>query len=172
MLIFVLIAVAVASVPSETDVLAQSQAGKMLCSNPDVNTKTCSTIDTFSKSADGTITDVGEVLISPDQAVTLEVSTTVQIENVTVCGMMALGDLEKGQVRVNGTLLPPERNAAAMKKLVEKLRPLAGRKVCEALRLEDGQLLKYGQVERVDINLPGKPVRWVMQDDGYRVAPR
>ncbi|KQN04482.1 hypothetical protein ASE85_05455 [Sphingobium sp. Leaf26] len=172
MLIFVLVAMAVASTPPETDVLAQLQAGKVLCSNPDAGTKTCSTIDTFSKSADGTIIDVGEILISPDQPVTLEVSTTVQIESGTICGMMALGDLEKGQVRVNGTLLPPERNAAVMNKLVEKLKPLAGRKVCEALRLQDGQLMKYGQVERIDINLPGKPVRWVIKDDGYKVAPR
>jgi hypothetical protein len=171
MLILVLMA-AMSSTPPETDVLAQMQAGKVLCSNPDIATKTCSTIDTFSRSADGSIIDVGEALISPDQPITLEVASTVQIQNGTICGTLALSDLETAQVRVNGAPLPPERNAAVMNKLAEKLMPLAGRKVCEALRLQDGQLLKYGQVERVDINLPGKPVRWVMPTEGYKVAPR
>lgn len=171
MLPLVLIATAAAAMPLDIDVLAQSISGKVLCSSPDAATKTCSTIDRFSKKEDGSITNVGEVLISPDQAVTLEISTTVQIDNGTICGEMALSDLEKGRLRVNGTLLSPERNAAGMSKLIEKLKPLAGRKVCEALRLEDGRLFKYGQVERIDINLPGKPVRWVAIDEGYKVAP-
>jgi hypothetical protein len=49
---------------------------------------------------------------------------------------------------------------------------MAGRKVCEGLQVEDGQLVKYGQVERVDLKLPGKPVSWISPADGYRVAPR
>lgn len=171
MLTIILIVAAAAGTPSQTDILAQSIEGNVLCSNPDMASKTCSSIDRFSRSEDGTITDVGEVLMSPDQPVTLEVATTVKITNGTICGEMALDDLEKGRLRVNGTSLPPERNAAAMSKVVEKLKPLAGRKVCEALRIQNGQLLKYGQVERIDINLPGKRVRWVAQTDGYRVAP-
>lgn len=171
MLPLVLIATAAVAMPLETDVLAQSISGKMLCTNPDTATKTCSTIDRFFKAEDGSISNVGEILISPDQAVTLEISTIVEIDNGSVCGEMALSDLEKGRLRVNGTPLSPERNAAGMSKLIEKLKPLAGRKVCEALRLEGGRLFKYGQIERIDINLPGKPVRWVAVDEGYKVAP-
>ncbi len=73
---------------------------------------------------------------------------------------------------MNGTLFPPDRNGAALSKLIERLKPMAGREACEVLRIQDGELRKYGQVERVDLNLPGKPVSWINPADGYRVAPR
>ena len=161
------------SVPaSEADVLAQLRSGKMLCSNPDSTTKTCSTIDTFTSVADGAFVDTGELLLSPDKPVTLEVSSIVRIENGAICGSMELPDLQRGRVRFNGSLVPPDRNALLLDRIVEALKPLAGRKVCEALRTEAGQLVKYGQVERVDLNLTGKPVKWITSDEGYKVAPR
>ena len=80
--------------------------------------------------------------------------------------------MQKGRLRMNGTLFPPDRNEAALKMLIERLKPMAGREACEVLRIEDGELKKFGQVERVDLNLPGKPVSWINPADGYRVAPR
>ena len=80
--------------------------------------------------------------------------------------------MQKGKLRMNGTLLPSDRNEAVLNKLLEKLKPMAGRKACEALRVEDGQLRKFGQVERIDLKLPGKPVSWISAAEGYKVAPR
>jgi hypothetical protein len=168
----ILLLAAATSVPSQTDVIAQVRAGKMLCSNPDPAKKTCSTIDTYAVGENGAFINTGEILFSADQQLTLETSSIVQIEKGTICGVMALADLQKGKIRFNGTLLPPDRNALVLDKIIERLSPLAGRKACEALRVEDGQLMKYGQVEGIDINLPGKPVSWITAADGYKVAPR
>lgn len=157
---------------AETDVLAQIRAGKVLCANPDQATRTCTSIDAFAPLAEEIFIDTGEVLISPAQALTLEVASTVRVENGAICGVMALADLRNGTVRVNGALLPPAHNAQVLGKLTQQLKPLAGRKVCETLRMENGQLFKYGQVEGVDRNPPGKPVKWVGLDEAYKVAPR
>lgn len=158
--------------PSATDIPTQMRLGKVLCANPDLATKTCSSIISYTPGKNGDIVETGEVLISPNQPVTLEMSSIVRIEGSTVCGTVEFADMQKGRLRMNGTLLPQDRNEAALSKLLEKLKPMAGRKACEALRVEDGQLKKYGQVERIDLDLPGKPVSWIGPADGYKVAPR
>lgn len=172
MLLAILLMAAAADAAPETDVLAQARAGRVLCVNPDPKSKTCSTIDTFVIAKDGAVTDVGELLIAADQPLTLEVASTVQIDTALICGSMELADLKAGRVRFEGQPVSPDRNAAVLDVFVERLKPLAGRRVCEVLRLEDGQLRKFGQVGRVDVALPGKPVQWVSPTEGYKVAPR
>jgi hypothetical protein len=49
---------------------------------------------------------------------------------------------------------------------------MAGRRVCDDLRIENGQLMTYGQFEAVDAKLPGEPVRWIGKDEGYKVGAR
>jgi hypothetical protein len=161
---------AATSAPSELDAAAQSQLGKRLCVNPDVSNKSCSSILSYKPGADGSLVETGEILIAPAQGITLEMTSSVKEEGGALCGVVELADMQKGIVRVNGTPLPPEQNAAAVAKLVERLAPMAGKKACEALRVQDGQLMKYGQVDKVDLKLPGKPVKWIDPNEGFQVA--
>jgi hypothetical protein len=163
---------ATGAAPPETDTLAQIQAGKILCVNPDAATKTCSTITSYTLRETKTFLETGEVLISPDQPVTFKMSMLVDVRGASICGTPLITDFQKGTVSVDGAPLPPDRNEAAITKLVETLKPMAGRQVCEAIQLDGGKLMKYGQVERVDLKLPGKPVGWISPREGYRVAPR
>lgn len=156
--------------PSETDAVAQSRLGKRLCVNPDVSTKTCSSILSYKPSADGFLIETGEVLVAPAQGITFEMTSLVKEEGGALCGTVQLADMQKGIVRVNGTPLPADRSPAVVAALVERLAPMAGQKACEALRMQDGRLMKFGQAEKVDLKLPGKPVKWVDPTEGYRVA--
>lgn len=156
---------------SETDMLAQFKTGKVLCTNPDTATKTCSTIDRLTVRADGVLLSSGEVLVAPDKPFTLETTSVVHMEAGAMCGVIEMADLQKGIVRVNGVPLPPDRNALVLEKLSKALQSMAGQKICEGLRVKDGQLVKIAQAEKVDLPLPGKPVRWIGPDEGYRVAP-
>ena len=166
-------ALAAASSPSAaTDVVAQSRAGKVMCVNPDPATKTCSSIISYKPQDDGSLVETGEVLISPDQALTFEMSATARPKGGAICGAVALADMQKGILRMNGTPFPPDRNEAALDRLIERLKPMVGREACEVLRIAGGDLKKYAQIERVDLELPGKPVSWIRPEDGYRVAPR
>ena len=154
-----------------TEMLTEILAGKVLCSNPDLVTKTCSSIASFSIAQNGVVTETTELLISPNQRSTLEMSSTVVIDGATNCGAITLAEMKKGRLRINGMPLPPDRNEIALSKILEKLGPMAGRKTCDVLRVEAGQLLKYGQVDRIDIKLPPKPVVWISLDKRFIVAP-
>jgi hypothetical protein len=156
--------------PSELDAAAQSRLGKRLCVNPDTSNKSCSSILSYKPGADGFLIETGEILIAPAQGITLEMTSLVKEENGALCGVVQLADMQKGIVRVNGTPLPAEQNAAAVAKLVERLASMAGKKACEALRVQDGQLMKYGQVDKIDLKLPGKSVKWIDPTEGFRVA--
>jgi hypothetical protein len=158
-------------IPS-TDIMAQVRADRMLCSNPDEATKTCSMIASYTLAENGVLTETAELLISPNQPITLEMSSTVKVDGAVNCGALTLPEMQKGRLRLSGTLLPADRNEAALRGILEKLTPMVGRKTCEELRIESGQLFKYGQVDRIDLKLPGKPVKWVARDEGFRVAPR
>ena len=149
----------VAAISPGIDVKAQSLADKALCSNPNHLAKTCSAIARYTISPNGSARETTELLIAPTQRVTLEMSATASI------------DLEAGIVRINGERLPKDRHAAALGRLVEALKPMVGRRTCDALQIVDGQLLKFGQVDGVEIKLPGKPVAWIAKDAGYTVVP-
>jgi hypothetical protein len=166
----VLIAAASPTAAPGTDYSAAIHAGKLLCSTPDTVAKTCSNIDRFALAADGTLTDTGESLLAPVPLVTLETSSIVHVDGATNCGMLELADLQKGIVRVNGEMLPPDRNALAIGKIVEKMGSLAGHKACESLHVDGGKLIKSAVMEGVDIKVPDLPVAWIAPEDGYKVA--
>ena len=173
MILAILLAAAAPHAPaavSGTDYLANIRAGRLLCSTPDPVTRTCSNIDSYALSADGAVTDTGEALLSSTPLVTLETSSMVHVDGANLCGMLELADLQRGRVRVNGDLLPPDRNTFAIGKIVEALGSLAGHKICETLREDGGKLIKSGTMEGSDIKVPDKPAAWITPGDGYKVA--
>ena len=170
MLLAFALLLAVTDVSSETDAASQSRIGKRLCVNPDVGTKTCSSILSYKSGSDGFLIETGEILVAPAQGITLEMSSLVKEEGGALCGAVQLTDMQAGIIRLNGTPLTAERNSAVLVTLLERLAPMAGKKACEALRMQGGQLMKFGQVEQVDLKLPGKPVKWIDPIEGFRVA--
>lgn len=172
MIFSIVVSLAGAGVQGEVDVLAQSKSGKVLCSNPEASSRRCSSIASYTTSPDGAIIETTEVLLAPDRAITLTMSIGTQVAGGSICGLMTSEDLRRGQVRVDGEALPPDRNALALERLEASMGSLVGKRLCDAIRIENSGLVKYGQVEGVDIKLPGKPVAWVSLNDGYKVAPR
>lgn len=166
----VLLALAASGSMAETDMEAQLRSGKMLCSDPNVAQKTCSNIDRLDVAADGSLINTGEKLLSPSQAITMEVKSLAHFENGAMCGSLDLADLDKGTIRVGGHPLPADRNAAALEKLATLFKPMAGMKACESLRINEGKLVKIGQIQGVATPI-SIVVRWITPDEGYRVAP-
>jgi len=153
------------------DLAANIAAGHLLCSNPDTASKTCTTIDAYAPVSGDAYANTGELMISEVPLITIATTAVVRIENGAVCGTILAADLLNRRVRLNGADLPPERNAAVLAKLAEKFAPMVGKKSCETVSLIDGELLKFGQIQGVDIRLPGKSVKWITPQDGYKVAP-
>ena len=171
MLLSIILLSAAATQLAETDVWIQLRAGRMICSNPNDGAKTCSAISRYEIVDGAALRETTEVLLSPKQPMTLQLTVKARLEKGAICGQLSLDDLEDGIVRMNGTPLERQKNKLVMASLSEGLAPLAGRTICEVLRFEDGRLLKYGQMEGMDFRLPPKPVRWITEADGFRVAP-
>src|SRR5690349_13412780 len=127
------LALAAATPASDTAILAQLNAGKMLCSNPSAATRTCSAIASYAADKGGNFVETTEILLPVGQPLTLQLSAIAHINGSTICGKLNETDLQKALVRINGAPLPPEQNAAVLSKLMEKLRPMAGHQVCEEL---------------------------------------
>ena len=171
MITAVLLILAAPMIQADVDILARSKSGKVLCSNPDAATKSCSSMTSFDISADGSVSETTEVLLTTDQPLTLTMSIAAQVTAGSNCGTMTLEDLRRGQVRMGGQAIPTDRNTLVLERLEQSMAQLAGKTICEAIRLESTGLVKYGQVEGIDIKLPGKPVMWVSPIDGYKVKP-
>lgn len=169
LLVSLLAAMGVAA--GEADVMANVEAGRMICSNPDEASKSCTTISHYEVQKDGSLLETSEILLSPVHAMTLEVKARVTLKNGAICGALLQSDLAQGIVRVGGNPVPDDKNKALLAKLDEQFAPLFGRQTCEFLRLENGLLLKFGQMDGVDVPLPPKPVRWISASDGFKVAP-
>jgi hypothetical protein len=167
-----LLILAAGTVQPETDYLAQIQKGYFLCNDPDPASKTCSNLDKFVINKDGTIINTGELLIIPSQPVTLEVSSKSTISGSVSCGTLAMEDLQAGIVRAKGQPIPADRNAIAIQKLSGLFTNFFGKQVCESLMIQEGRLMKVGQIDGLNITLPSIPVQWVAPSDDYRVAPK
>ena len=155
-----------------TDLMTEIRTGKMLCSNPDLGKKTCSAITIFSVGQDGSVKETTEMLIAPNPPITVEMSAPSQIQGPVNCTVLTIPQMQKGKVRINGAPLPSDQNLAVLSKIMEVMGPMADKRACDEIRIEAGQLVKFGQVEGVEVKLPGKPVRWISMDEGFKVAPR
>ena len=158
MITTILLFLAGGNVQGGVDILAQSRSGKVLCANPDGAAKSCSSITSFNLISDGSIIETTEVLLTPDPVLTLTMSIGTKVSGDSACGVMTLDDLRRGQVRLNGKAIPSDRNALVLKRLEASMAALAGKQVCDAIRYENNGLVKYGQIDGVDIKLPGKPI--------------
>lgn len=172
MIFISLILAAATPTASDTVVLTQLNAGKMLCLDPDTATKTCSEISSYAAGKGGAFVESSEFHLRLRQPLTFELSNVVQITGPFICGVLSEAGLQQGRIRIRGSLLPPDRNALILGKLIEHWKPMIGRQVCQELRVENDRLMAFGLVDQVDSKLPGKPARWIKPDDGYNVGPR
>ncbi|MCJ2181307.1 hypothetical protein MTR62_01080 [Novosphingobium sp. 1949] len=164
----------VTAVADDLDIAGQVAKGKVLCTNPDVASRTCTTIDRQAPAGPGRFTDTGEVLIPAAKAITLETRSAMTLEGANqLCGQIRREDLLQGTLRVEGVALEPEPNAAALAHLAQTIfAQLDGRRVCETLGHDKaGRLVKIDTMEGFDGNVPPRPVQWIAPDAGYTVAP-
>lgn len=126
--IAVLLLAIAAGTDANLDILAQSKAGKMLCSNPDVASRTCLAIAAYKVFTDGSVFESTEVLLAPTRSLTLSMSVKADVDGNTVCGTMTEAAFQNAKVRMGGEDLPPDRNLLALNRLKVNLGPLFGKK--------------------------------------------
>jgi len=161
---------AAAAAPSETDLAGHLRDGELLCVKPDEANKSCDTIDRVTVNPDGTMIETSETLFSDEPPTAVELTNPVSVEGDAVCAVVDMAALRQGIVRVNGTPLPPDANAALIRTLGEILKPAEGHTICERLQIDAGQLVVTARDNGTPSPYAARPVRWISAGAGWRVA--
>ena len=151
------------------DPLAGITADWQLCSHPDEAAKTCRTMSSFARTADGRFVTIDRTAVMGLPGLVIETTSSSYLKDGQLCGIARLKELDGARIIRHVEGATPKQEAAAIKSL-RFLYPLEGKEMCSAF-FPDG--VNY----RLETTVNGKPlpdvitiVRWVHKDDGYTVA--
>ena len=147
-------------------------AGKLECHFPDEQTKTCRSIGSYKPLGNNRYSNTTLGLLSPQEPVTLEVTSEVEIKNGAVCGRLLGEDLAKAKLNMAGKTLDQAEAAPGKAQIAQAMGPLMNKEICTRYEPSpSGGLVAKMSVDgtaRPDFD---QPVKWVAPADGYKVTP-
>lgn len=152
------------------DPLAPARAGKVQCSVPDIEKKTCMGLTTYTVKPDGNFEAVTILTVSPQPLIIMEVRSTGAVKDGAVCGPILASDFEQATFQMNGRPLDKAMADVIRPQILAAIAPLAGKMGCSR-ETPDGAVLKA----EVTVDGVARPemtqrVLWVSPADGYRVG--
>ena len=154
-----------------TDPLELAWHGQVQCDGPDVARKTCASIGSYVKGADGVIRNKAVLLLNAQPQIVMTSTLPVQVKAGAVCGVIQLSDLKTATFEVDGKVAGPELAETLRKAIEPGYAPIAGREICTTYLASGDALQAQITVEgerRTDMDMP---VRWVAADAGFSVKP-
>jgi hypothetical protein len=149
--------------------IAKASDGSLQCYSPNVQTKSCRSLSTYQRRADGTLVNPATVLISNSPAITMTAATTVQIKNGQVCGALRADDIAAARFQISGGTAGPELNAKLRRVVASSMKGVIGKEICTAYISVAGVLTAKASVDGA--HAVSEPVIWVSPSDGYKVQP-
>ena len=165
------LALSVLTLAAHADPLAESHAGKVQCYRPDTARKTCGAIGSYTMEPGGVATNKAEVLLSPQQLLTMTTLTPVVLKGEAICGGIRAQDLQTAEIRLNGAILPSEQAKAVRSQMAQHFAALIGKEICTTYVPVGDKLTTQVTVDGVATPAYSQTVIWVKPEDGYRVAP-
>jgi hypothetical protein len=164
---------AAAAAPAATiNPIAPALAGKLECHLPDERTKTCRSIGSYKPLGANRYTNITLGLLSPQEPVTLEVTSEVQIKNGAVCGRLLDQDLAKATLNLGGKTLDEADAAPTKAQIARAMEPLLNKEICTRyVPSSSGRLVTKVSVDGTARPDFGQAVKWVAPGDGYKVTP-
>jgi len=152
------------------DSLAAARSGKLQCSGPNVEKKTCMAISTYKVAADNSFESTVTILISPNPLITMTVKSKGKFEGSASCGPIRKADFEAATLQMDGKPVEEAMANAIRPQIVASIAPLDGKMGC-AKEIADGA------TARVDVTLDGvarpemtQRAIWVKTDEGYKIG--
>lgn len=164
-----LAAVAAPATAQQQDVLAPARAGEIQCFTPNVLSKTCSAISTYTAHTDGSYESRSQVLVARQPFIVMTSSSPVSVRNGAVCGPVTNEHLQAAQFTIDG-LAAGDDNAAYLREQVAQMPGFLANEICAAYT-------RTGDGIRAEYTINGARAAetsqfiWVRADAGYRVAP-
>lgn len=154
---------------AQSEPLARARQGQVQCFEPDAANKTCAAIASYAFAADGTISNTSDVLIFPEPAIVMHITSPVTQRDGAVCGPIRQADIDTAQFSIDGQAASDENAQTIRGQMRDQLASMIGVEVCS-------RFVPDGNGFRAVATAGGRPqpdqrVVWVSPSDGYRVAP-
>ena len=154
-----------------TNPIEPALSGKLECHFPDEQTKTCRSLSSYKPLGDNRYSSTTLGLLSPQEPVTLEITSEVQIKNGAVCGRLLDEDLAKAKLNVAGKTLDQTEAAPGKAQIAQAMAPLMNKEICARYEPSpSGGLVAKASVDGTAQPNFDQPVKWVAPGDGYKVA--
>ncbi len=161
---------ALAGGPPADDPLAPARQGKLQCHEPDLVNRRCQVLSRFEFAMDGTITNVGEFMISERPLIIVTTRTPVTSRGGEVCGDRRMTAVS--QVFVDDQPATAQETIDVRAMLAEALQPDFGKQSCSRYS-PDGQFLRSQRsVDGVRDPTDDGRILWVDPDSGFTVRPQ
>lgn len=171
MLLSVLIAAALASSAAAptTNPIAMAEHGQFQCYRPDVQKKTCQSIASYRRTGPETYDNGALIALSPSAS--LETHAPVLIKADAVCGFIRTQDLLAGTLRVDGTIVDPDKAKPILERVAKAMTPMTDKEICT--RYEPSGTDFTAKISISGTYQPGEDVtvKWISPADGYTVTP-
>jgi hypothetical protein len=169
MLLLALLATAAPAQDAPVDPLAPAREGKIQCTVPNVEKKTCAAITTYTPTASGYLNET-EMLVSPAPLITARISAPLTIEGDAACGITKAEDFAAAQVMQDGKTWSAEQAKPILDQMMAVLAPYFGKKSCARIKTVNGALVQESDMDGVAQPQFTVPMLWISPADGYRIG--
>ena len=151
--------------------LAPALAGKLECTKPDDQRKTCRSIAAYTHLDGPNYSANASILISPQGPVILLTKSPAVVKSDAVCGMLRRDDLTRGQLQVRDRRLSAAEAAPILERIATLMAPIIGKEICVTYGSSAQGIIEHGTIDGVPQPKGDQPVKWINPTDGYVVAP-
>lgn len=151
--------------------LPDMKAGKMICEDPNPQTKTCSSLSTFEVTGPKSFLVSSRVRLDQEgKVVMVAPPAEVKIVNGRGCSVLTAADFEKATFEVNGVAGNDAQNKGMRDRLRPALASVLGQEVCEAYMIKDGKMRSIGYIAGKVAPATESEALWVTKQDGYKIG--
>lgn len=154
---------------SPVDPIEQAWQGRVQCHNPDRLRKTCQSIGSYARAADGTIQNTAVVLLNAKPEIIMTSMAPVEIRQGAVCGKISSPD--EAVFTVNGAPASAEVTATLREAVATTTSSIADREICTSYVPEGDALMSQVLVDGVRRPDFDMRVLWVDPSAGFLVHP-
>lgn len=167
----VLVTFLLAAVATGLGPLAPAEGGKLQCHTPNVARKTCMSIASYDRDADGTLQNTAVVLLRAEPLIVARSTAPVVVRGDAVCGRITESGFAAMQFTIDGLPADPPNAEAIRNAIRPGFSATLNREICT-------RYVSAGDQLKGEVSIDGKrrpqldqPVRWVSPGDGFSVSP-
>jgi len=151
------------------DPVEQAWRGRVQCHGPDRSRKTCRSIGSYARAADGTIQNTAVVLLNAQPVIVMTSVAPVEIKDSAICGKISSPDA--GAFTVDGSPAPADVTAKLRDAVATATSSIADREICTSYVPDGDDLMAQVRVDGVRRPEFDMRVLWVDPSEGFVVRP-